>query len=110
MPTVDCYLQDLSRTYANGLPQVEVFVSTGYLNLEAIPAPGVRVPITVVTSTGTYVGGLRNNQGKGWPYICPDLKTASGADIKLAEILRANGVSLSPNQPLQFRLVGGICG
>ena len=38
MPVVDCYVQDLSRTYANGLPRVEVFVRTECVNLVANPA------------------------------------------------------------------------
>jgi hypothetical protein len=104
---IQCYVEDLRRTYANGLPRVEVFVSTGYTHLvRPMPNQGQRVPITVVTQNGTYQGGLRDNQGNGWPYICPDLFTASGSKISLAQILRASGVPLSPNQPLQFDLSG----
>ena len=106
MPIIDCYVEMLSDTYASGLPRVEVFVSTGYINSVAMPKKGQRVLITLVTPNGTYQGGLRDNQGKGWPYICPNLTTANGSRRNLAEILRANAVPLSRNQPVRFDVSG----
>ena len=83
---------------------MEVFVSTGYTNMVRIV--GKRDPITLVTPTGTYRAGMIDNQGKGWPYICPDLYTASGSKVSLAQVLRENGIPLSQNQPLQFDVSG----
>ena len=104
---IQCYVEDLGGTYANGLPRVEVFVSAGYTHLVTpMPSQGQRVPITVMTPNGTYQGGVRDNQGNGWPYICPDLFDARGSKISLAQILRANGVTLAPNQLLQFDVSG----
>ena len=101
---IQCYVEDLRQTYANGLPRIEVFVSTGYTNMVRVVSK--RDPIILVTPTGTYRGGMIDNQGKGWPYICPDLFTANNSKISLAQILRENGVPLSQNQPLQFDVSG----
>lgn len=108
MPLVDCYLQTLSQTYANGLPRVEVYVCTTHTRLVPIPPPGVRVPITVVAHTGIYQGGLRDNQSVGWPYICPDLADASGKRISLAQIMHDDSVPLLVNQSLRFAVSGHV--
>jgi hypothetical protein len=82
---------------------VEVYVSTGYLNLVAMPNAGQRVRIILVSRNGsTYQGGLRDYQGRGRPYICPDLLTSSGSKVSLAEILRTNEIPLSSKQPVRF--------
>jgi hypothetical protein len=107
MPIIQCEVEMQGRLYANGLPQVEVYVSTGYKDLVAMPKAGQRVQIILVCLNGsTYQGGLRDYQGRGWPYICPDLLTSSGSKVSLAEFLRANTVPLSSKQPVRFDVSG----
>lgn len=107
MPIIQCEVEMQGQLYANGLPRVEVYVSTGDMNLVAMPNAGQRVQIILVCQNGsTYLGGLRDYQGRGWPYICPDLLTSSHSKVSLAEILRANGVPLSSKQPVRFDVSG----
>ena len=103
---IRCYVQTLNQEYADGLPRVEVFVVTEDIGLiRPMPNKGQEIPITVATPTGAYQGGLRNEGGKGWPYICPDLYV-NGSKISLARMLRQNGVPLSLRQPVQFDVSG----
>jgi hypothetical protein len=103
---IRCYVQTLSQYYADGLPRVEVFVITEDMALVSpMPAGGQEIAVTVVTTTGNYDGAIRNESGKGWPYICPDLYT-NGSKVSLARVLRENGVSLSSGQPVTFDVSG----
>ena len=89
---IKCYVEPQSRKYADGLEQVELYVCSESIPSVAIPPEVQRVPVTVVTPQGKYLGGLRNNQGCGWPYICPDLYV-DGRKVSLARILKDNGIS-----------------
>jgi hypothetical protein len=107
MPMIQCEVEMQGQLYTNGLPRVEVYVSTGCMNFVAMPNAGQRVPIILACRNGsTYQGGLRDYQGSGCPYICADLLTSSGSKVSLAEILRANGVRLSSKQPVRFDVSG----
>ena len=107
MPIIQCEVEMQGQLYADGLPRVEVYVSTRDMNLVAMPNAGQRVHIILVCPNGsTYQGGLRDYQGSGCPYICPDLFTSSRSKVSLAEVLRANGVPLSSKQPVRFEVSG----
>jgi hypothetical protein len=100
---IKCSVTPLSRKYANGLEQVELYVCSESISSVAMPGAGQRVPITVVTPQGKYLGGLRDNQGRGWPYICPDLYL-DGRKVSLARILKDNGIS--PGDTISVRVSG----
>jgi len=107
MPTIRCEVEMQSQFYANGLPRVEVYVSSEDVHLVAMPDAHQRVPIILVCRNGgKYQGGLRDCGGRRWPYICPDLLASNGSTVRLAEILRSNGVPLSSKQPVRFEVSG----
>ena len=100
---IKCYAEPLGNKYADGLERVELYVCSESIPSVAIPPEGQRVPITVVTPQGKYQGGLRDNQGRGWPYICGDLYL-NGRRVSLSRILKDNGVS--PRDTISVRISG----
>ena len=100
---IKCYAEPQGQRYADGLERFELYVCSESIPSVAIPPEGQRVLITVVTPQGKHLGGLRNNQGRGWPYICPDLYL-NGRKVSLSRILRDNGIS--PGQTISVRVSG----
>ena len=104
---IRCYVEPLNQKYADGLERVELYVCSEFLTSVMKPDKGQRVPITLVTGHGRFQGGLRDLQGKGWPYICPDLiSEKDGRKVSLARILKDNGIV--PKDTISVRVSGGI--
>jgi hypothetical protein len=100
---IKCYVEPLSQKYADGLERVELYVCSEFTGSVMSPEEGQRMPITLRTPQGRYQGGLRNHQGCGWPYICPDLVSEkSGRKVSLARILKDNGIS--PGDTISVRV------
>ena len=100
---IQCYVEPQSRKYVDGLERVELYVCSEFTASVTRPEEGQRVPITFVTPQGRYLGGLRDNQGRGWPYLCPDLVSEKdGHKVSLARILKDNGIS--PGDTISVRV------
>ena len=101
---IKCYVEPQSRKYADGLEQVELYVCAEFATSVTKPEEGKRIPITLLTPQGRYQGGLRDYQGRGWPYLCPDLiSESSKRKVSLAQILKDNGIS--PKDTISVRIL-----
>jgi hypothetical protein len=90
---IKCRVEPQSRKYADGLERVELYVCSEFTSSVRVPE-GQRIPMTLVTPQGRYAGGLRDYQGKQWPYVCPDLvREKDSGKVSLARILKDNGIS-----------------
>ena len=70
------------------------------------PALGERVSVTVVTSSGTFQGGIRTypSDDKESVYLCPDLYRSNGVKVSLAKVL--DEVGIKPKDTVKVRVEG----
>jgi hypothetical protein len=96
----------LGRPSPEGLEAVELFPWRPSEFPGKKPALGERVSVTVVTSSGTFQGGIRTypSDDKESVYLCPDLYRSNGAKVSLAKVL--DEVGIKPKDTVKVRVEG----
>jgi hypothetical protein len=100
---IRCVVTPLSLLSPERLEAVELYVCWDFDSVVQKPERGQRQPVSVLTATGLYRGGLRTLQQA---YLCPDLISEwDGSKVSLARILKENGIK--PKDEVNVRIEGG---
>jgi hypothetical protein len=103
---IRCIVTPLSLLSPEGLEAVELYVCRDFDSFVQKPEPEQREPVSVLTATGMYRGGLRTLQQAQSVYLCPDLISEwDGSKVSLARILKENGIK--PKDEVNVRIEGG---
>jgi hypothetical protein len=103
---IRCVVTPQSQPSPEELEAVELYVCRDFDSFVQRPKPKQREPILVLTTTGTYRGGLRTYERSRSVYLCRDLiSERDGSKVSLAKVLKENGIA--PGTEINVRVGDG---
>jgi hypothetical protein len=83
----------LSQYYVDGVERVEIWIDKKKNTGIGLPnIDGKRIPINFIVRGIKYFAGIRSTLNNAYIWICPALKDAAGAKVRLADLLKKYGM------------------